>query len=172
MSVVEQRGDPTSFEAVIVTVSSTRGDDPELPDRSGPALQEALGALGARVVGRELVADDRQAIAATLREACERDVALVATTGGTGFAVDDVTPEATRDVIEREAPGMAEAMRAVSRELVSTWWLSRATAGTRGRTLIVNFPGSPRAAGECVGAIAAGLPHAIALLRGAPTHHH
>ena len=93
------------------------------------------------------------------------------TTGGTGFAPDDVTPEATRAVIEREAPGIGEAMRAASREHTPMWMASRGIAGTRGRTLIVNFPGNPPAIEQAGGAIAGALPHVLGLLTGRGKRH-
>ncbi len=96
---------------------------------------------------------------------------LVLTTGGTGFSPTDVTPEATRAVIDREAPGLAEAMRLVSREYTRHWMLSRAVAGIRGQTLIVNFPGSPRSIAQAGAAIADALPHALALLAGGDSTH-
>jgi molybdenum cofactor synthesis domain-containing protein len=96
---------------------------------------------------------------------------LVLTTGGTGFAPSDVTPEATLAVIDRQAPGIAEAMRAASRPHTTNWMLSRAVAGIRKRTLIVNFPGSPKSIRQVGEEIGASLPHAIALLRGQPTSH-
>ena len=96
---------------------------------------------------------------------------MVLTSGGTGLSPDDVTPEATRAVLEREAPGIAEAMRAASRPHSGNWMLSRGVAGTRGRTLIVNFPGSPRSIGQCGASLAAALPHALALLAGERTRH-
>ncbi|MBS1892445.1 MAG: molybdenum cofactor biosynthesis protein, partial [Actinobacteria bacterium] len=98
-------------------------------------------------------------------------VALVLTSGGTGMTVDDVTPEATLAVVERQVPGVAEAMRAASRPYTDNWILSRGVAGTRGRTLIVNFPGSPRSIGQCGEAIAGVLPHALALLAGEHSRH-
>ena len=117
------------------------------------------------MVARELVPDDRERIEGQLRawsdeERCD----LVFTTGGTGFAPSDLTPEATRAVLHREAPGIPEAMRAASREHTPHWMLSRAVAGIRGSTLIVNFPGNPRAIDEAGAAIATALPHALALL--------
>ena len=112
---------------------------------------------------RVVVADEREQIAALLREASEV-TALVITTGGTGLGPRDVTPEATRDVIEREAPGLAEMMRAESLKITPLAALSRAVCGVRGRTLIINLPGSVRGARENLAAIARLLPHAVALL--------
>ncbi|AKC83144.1 molybdopterin adenylyltransferase [Verrucomicrobia bacterium IMCC26134] len=122
-------------------------------DLSGPeierVLSETLGAGHTFVV--RLLPDDRAGIAAALSALCDEDRCdLVVTTGGTGPAARDVTPEATRDVLERELPGFGEAMRAVSFAKVPTAILSRATAGTRGRTLLINLPGNPRAIGECL----------------------
>lgn len=155
----------------MVTVSTSRWRG-EGSDESGDALAEALSAIGAQVAGREVIPDDREQITERLRhwsdsEGCE----LIVTTGGTGFSPNDLTPEATRAVIEREAPGIAEAMRAASREHSRHWMLSRAIAGTRGRTLIVNFPGNPKAIRETTEAIMPALPHALALLTGEPTEH-
>ena len=128
--------------------------------------------LGLEIATHEVVPDDRATIEARLRHFCDDlGVALVLTTGGTGMSPDDVTPEATRAVLDREAPGIAEAMRAASRPHTSHWMLSRGVAGTRGRTLIVNFPGSPRSITQCGEAIALSLPHALALLAGErPSH--
>jgi molybdenum cofactor synthesis domain-containing protein len=152
--------------AVVLTVSSSRaraGGE----DASGDALADFAASIGARPVGRELLADDRAAIEACLRRWAEDPACdLILTTGGTGFSPDDVTPEASEAVIERRAPGIAEAMRAASAAHTGNWMLSRGTAGVAGETLIVNFPGSPKAIGEAGAAIAAALPHALALLRG------
>lgn len=160
-----------SFRAAIVTVSSSkaRGDG---EDESGARLARLARRLGAEIAARDLVPDDRSRIEARLRHwADEERCELVLTTGGTGFAPSDVTPEATRAVLEREAPGLAEAMRAASREHSRHWMLSRAVAGIRGSTLIVNFPGSPRSIDQAGAAIADALPHAVALLRERPTAH-
>jgi molybdenum cofactor synthesis domain-containing protein len=158
--------------AAIVTVSTSKAAA-EGEDESGARLAELAQELGAEIAGRDLIPDDRARIEERLRhwadvERCE----LALTTGGTGFAPSDVTPEATRAVIEREAPGLAEAMRAASREHTPHWMLSRGVAGIRGSTLIVNFPGSPRSIEQAGAAIAAALPHAVALLRERPTAHH
>lgn len=157
--------------AALLTVSSSRAGG-EAPDRGGPELARLADRLGLETVAREIVSDDRSAIAEHLTRFADRlGVALVLTTGGTGFAPDDVTPEATRAVIEREAPGLAEAMRAASREHTEHWMLSRAVAGVRGRTLIVNFPGSPKAISEAGAALAPALPHALRLLAGRADPH-
>lgn len=142
-------------------------------DLSGPEIERVLGAaLGGKLDGElvfvaRLIPDERGLIAATLRELCDLEgCELVVTTGGTGPAERDVTPEATRDVLERELPGFGEAMRAVSFAKVPTAILSRATAGTRGRTLIVNLPGNPRAIGECLPPLVPAIRECMKHLRG------
>ena len=159
-----------AIRAAVLTVSTSKAAG-EGEDESGAVLAGLAREIGAELAARELVPDDRAQIEARLRRWADEDVELVLTTGGTGFAPSDLTPEATRAVIEREAPGLAEAMRAASREHSSHWMLSRGVAGIRGTTLIVNFPGSPRAVAETGAAIASALPHAVALLRDRPTSH-
>ena len=123
-------------------------------DRSGLAVAEQLTAAGFTVTAREVVPDERDRIADLLRRLCDTDrVALVAITGGTGFGPRDVTPEATRDVLEREAPGLAEAMRAAGRAITPMADLSRGVCGARGHTLLVNLPGSPKGATESLAAV-------------------
>jgi molybdopterin adenylyltransferase len=152
--------------AAVLTISTSRARGDGV-DESGPALAAFAERLGARVVGTEVIPDQRELIEGRLRWWCdEGGCELVLTTGGTGFAPDDVTPEATRSVIEREAPGLAEAMRNASRNHTELWMVSRGIAGTRGRTLIVNFPGNPKAIEEAGGGIAAAIPHALSLLTG------
>jgi molybdopterin adenylyltransferase len=154
------------MRAAIVTISTSKANG-HGSDESGPALVEFARSLGARVEATELIPDDRGLIESRLRQLSdEGGCELVLTTGGTGFAPSDVTPEATRAVIEREAPGIAEAMRAASRPHTPNWMLSRAVAGIRGRTLIVNFPGNPKSIRETGAALASALPHALALLAG------
>ena len=154
----------------ILTVSdrSARG---ERADASGPALAQAVADRlpGAAVTVTGIVPDDRAAISSTLIDWSDRlQIDLILTTGGTGFAPRDVTPEATRAVLHREAPGLAEAMRAESLLITPHAMLSRAVTGIRGRTLIVNLPGSPKGAVENLGIILPILPHAIELLQEAP----
>jgi molybdopterin adenylyltransferase len=160
----------------ILTISdrSARG---EREDLSGPALAAALdGQLpGGEIAQTGTIPDDRTTISATLASWVDvLGLDLILTTGGTGFAPRDVTPEATRTVIDREAPGLAEAMRAASLAITPHAMLSRAIAGMRGATLIVNLPGSPKAAVENLRTILPVLPHALELLRndpGAEAHH-
>ncbi len=160
------------FRAAVITVSTSRAGG-EGEDLGGPALAAYAEGLGARVVGSEVIGDDRELIAERLAFWCDEEgCELVLTTGGTGFALDDLTPEATRDVIDREAPGLAEAMRAASREHTAMWMTSRGVAGTRGRSLIVNFPGNPPAIEQAGEAIAKAIPHAVALLGGGRGHPH
>ena len=158
------------MRAAVITVSTSKAAG-EGEDESGPALAELARSLGLEVAGAEVVTDDAEAISARLCHwADEEACALVLTSGGTGFAPTDVTPEATRAVIEREAPGLGEAMRATSRAHTPNWMLTRAIGGIRGRTLILNFPGSPNAIRETGGALAQALPHALALLAGEHPH--
>lgn len=158
-----------SIRVGILTVSdrSSRG---ERADSSGPLLRQMTRQQQGWTVEREaVVPDELVAIKATLMNWADVvRLDLILTTGGTGFAPRDVTPEATRAVIEREAPGLAEAMRAASVSKTPHAMLSRAVCGIRGRTLIVNLPGSPRAARENLETILLALPHAIALLQESP----
>ena len=156
------------FTAAVVTVSdrSFRG---ERPDGSGPVVRELLEKAGYRVVRMEIVPDERREIEEVLTALADReDVALVVTTGGTGFAPRDVTPEATAAVCQRLTPGIPEAMRQASLTITPRAMLSRSAAGIRGRTLIVNLPGSPKAARENLEAVLPALEHGLVMLRGGP----
>ena len=142
-------------------------------DTSGLKLQERVRTLGWTVSATALLPDERSLIAAKLRELCNAgENSVILTTGGTGVALRDVTPEATRDIIDREILGLGELMRAESRKFTPNASLSRALAGTRGRTLIVNLPGSPRGAVECFDAISKLIPHIVDLIEGRTEHPH
>ena len=136
-------------------------------DRSGRALVEFLREAGIDVVDRRVTADGADEVEAALVELATGFAGLIVSTGGTGFAPRDLTPEGTRRVIEREAPGLAEAMRLVS----PLGRLSRGVAGIRGNAIILNTPGSPKGCIECVGAVIDVIPHALALLNDEPTAH-
>ena len=151
--------------ARILTVSDSVASG-RSADRSGPEIERCLIEAGFIVDVRGVTPDGLEAVASALRAMSDDYTGLLVTTGGTGFSPRDVTPEATRAVIEREAPGLAEAIRLVN----PLGRLSRALAGTRGATLIVNVPGSPRGAVECIEAVLDVLPHALELLAGADPH--
>lgn len=152
----------------VLTISD-RSAHGESADRSGPALMEKIQAAGWEVVRQAVVPDELQEITHTLIAWADGDMLdIIITTGGTGFAPRDITPEATRQVIERETPGLSEAMRAASLKVTPHAMLSRAVAGIRRRTLIVNLPGSPRGAVENFDVILPVLEHAVELLREAP----
>lgn len=155
------------FSAKVITVSdrSFRG---EREDLSGPEVCTLLAAAGYELQPSALVPDEIDRIEAALRQAVAEDAALIVTTGGTGFAPRDVTPEATLRVCERLTPGIPEAMRAASMRITPRGMLSRAAAGICGRSLIVNLPGSPRAARENLEAVLPSLAHGLQMLRGGP----
>ncbi|NPA24242.1 MAG: MogA/MoaB family molybdenum cofactor biosynthesis protein [Deltaproteobacteria bacterium] len=154
----------------ILTISD-RGSRGEREDLSGPALKTILENHGAFEIAAEgIVSDDPEGISRKLIAWCDRgDLALILTTGGTGFAPRDLAPEATTAVIERPAPGFAEAMRAASLKITPHAMISRAVAGIRASTLIINFPGSPKAARECLEVVLPALPHALEKLAGDPS---
>jgi molybdenum cofactor synthesis domain-containing protein len=133
-------------------------------------MREILEGLGIDVVNTQLVPDEREQISAAIIHLAA-GANLVLTSGGTGLAPRDVTPEATRAVLDREAPGIAEAMRAETAKLQQLSWLSRGIAGTRGLTLVVNLPGNPKAVRECLDVLVPMLPHALKLVTGADASH-
>lgn len=156
----------TTINAVAITVSDrcARG---EQDDVSGRALVDLLRNAGANLVAHEVLSDDLEPLAGRLRDLADRDdINLIITTGGTGFGPRDNTPEATQRVIEREAPGLAEAIRAESLKHTPMAMISRGICGIRSATLMINLPGSPKAVRESFAVIAPVLRHAIALLAG------
>lgn len=156
------------IRVAVVTISdrSSRG---ERPDSSGPALAALIQGQGWELTQYGVIPDEFELIRDTLIDYCDRDVAdILLTTGGTGFSPRDVTPEATQAAMQRAAPGLAEAMRQESLKVTPHAMLSRAAAGIRGRTLVINLPGSPKAAVENLGVVLPVLPHAVELIRNDP----
>jgi molybdopterin adenylyltransferase len=155
-----------------ILTSSDKGARGEREDLSGQVIREMVQDIGAEVVEYEIVPDEFEILREALLRFADIDrLDLVVTTGGTGLAKRDVTPEATLAVIERQVPGMAEAMRAASLEKTPFAMLSRAVAGTRGDTLIVNLPGSPQGVRECLEVLLPVIPHALAILQGKTGEH-
>ena len=154
------------FRAVVITVSdrSARG---EREDSSGPKIAGMLDAAGIEVIRRQIIPDEKAVICRALLECSDHERPdLILTTGGTGVSPRDVTPDATREVIEREIPGMAEEMRRRSAAVTPHAMISRALAGIRGSTLIINLPGSPKAATENLSVLLPAIPHAIEKIKG------
>jgi molybdopterin adenylyltransferase len=154
----------------ILTVSD-RASAGTYVDKTGPALETLLQAAAISVAKRALVPDEQAAIESTLRDWIAASIDVIFTNGGTGLSARDVTPEATRAVVERELPGIAEAMRSAGRQKNPLADLSRQVAGTAGRTLVINLPGSPTAATECLEAVLPLVEHAVTILRGTKDAH-
>ncbi|HEY8806061.1 MAG TPA: MogA/MoaB family molybdenum cofactor biosynthesis protein [Candidatus Limnocylindria bacterium] len=152
------------LKAAVITIS-TKGAAGKREDESGPAIREALEAAGIKVVHTKLVADGVTPVGNAIREASQK-ANIVITSGGTGLSPNDMTPEATRRVIDRETPGVAEALRAHSLTKTPHGMLSRGVAGTLGQALVVNLPGSPKAARESLEVLIPVLAHAVELLAG------
>jgi molybdopterin adenylyltransferase len=152
------------MRAAILTVSTSVAAG-RTEDLSGVALEQHAAAAGAEVIAREVVSDDREQIERVLRRHVDAGVPLIFTTGGTGLTHDDVTPEATLAVIDRDAPGFAEAMRSESLKYTPMGILTRGVSGIAGRTLIINFPGNPKAIGQLFPVIAPTLGHVVATLQ-------
>ncbi|MBI2917489.1 MAG: MogA/MoaB family molybdenum cofactor biosynthesis protein [Chloroflexi bacterium] len=158
------------FTAAILTISD-KGASGQRVDRSGPAIQEVLLSLGGSITRSDIVPDEPAAIQDRLRRWADEGLDLIITTGGTGVGPRDITPEATLAVVDRLVPGIAEAMRAEGLKVTPHAMLSRAVAGVRGRCLIINLPGSPKAVREGLAVVRPALQHAIELLRGEFTEH-
>ena len=158
-------GEAMPLDAAVITASD-KGSRGERIDQSGPKVRAMLEEAGYLVSNLVVLPDEREDIEHKLREYADRGIGLIVTTGGTGFSVRDVTPEATLAVCDRLAPGIPEAMRALSMQVTHRAMLSRAQAGICKRSLIVNLPGSVKAAGECLGFVLPELKHGIAILRG------
>jgi len=155
-----------TFRAGVITVSD-RGSQGIREDKSGPEIEKMLEGIGIEIGGRAMVPDEIDPIRASLIDFTDcRQMDLVVTTGGTGVSTRDVTPDATMAVIDREVPGMAEAMRRESHRITPHALISRAVAGIRGRTLIVNLPGSPKSVRENLSVILPAIRHAIEKIKG------
>lgn len=156
------------IRVIVVTVSDSRTEN---NDASGDALIQLLSGIGAEIIEKIIISDNFEDLRQTLYSLTEReDINLIITAGGTGFSRRDNTPEATRSVIDREAPGLAEAMRSETLKKTPTAMLSRGVCGIRGSTLIINLPGSPQAVSECFEVIKPVLQHAINLIAGNTKH--
>jgi len=154
--------------AALLTISDTRSAGTR-EDTTTTQMTEILQESGIEVIATQLVPDEHDDIAAAIIQFADQ-ADLILTSGGTGLAPRDVTPEATRSVLDREAPGIAEAMRAETARLQPLAWLSRAVAGQRGTTLVVNLPGNPKAVRECLDVLVPMLPHALKLSAGCGQH--
>ncbi|MHB8896104.1 MAG: MogA/MoaB family molybdenum cofactor biosynthesis protein [Candidatus Geothermincolia bacterium] len=159
-------GEEKAHRAAVITVSD-KGAAGEREDLSGKVVREILEGAGIAVERAEIVPDEAGALSELMVEICDEGFDLIVTTGGTGLSPRDVTPEATLAVIEKEIPGMAEAMRAESLKVTSHAMISRAVCGLRGTTLIINLPGSPKGASENLEVVMPAVPHALEVVGGA-----
>ena len=159
------------FTVGILTISD-KGAQGQRPDESGRVIRDSLSRLDSRVVKYEVIPDEEDAIADKLTEWADTgSVDVILTTGGTGLSQRDVTPEATLFVVDKVVPGFAEAMRAKTFEITPMAMLSRAAAGVRGKSLIINLPGSPKAVRECLEVILPAIAHAVEIIKGEVTEH-
>jgi molybdopterin adenylyltransferase len=169
MNTINFGAGKTMFKVVVLTISD-RGSKGEREDSSGPLIREMVKDLPAEVIHYEIIPDEKEVIIEALkRSSDELKADLILTTGGTGLSPRDVTPDATRRVIEKEVPGFSEAMRAESLKKTPHAMISRAVSGIRGSSLIVNLPGSPKSVKENLSVILPALPHALSKLKGDPS---
>ena len=155
----------------ILTISD-KGSQGQRHDKSGEVIKDSLSRLNSRVTKYEVIPDEVEVIAGKLAEwADEGSIDVILTTGGTGLSQRDVTPEATLSAVDKVVPGFAEAMRVQTLNITPMAMLSRATAGVRGKCLIINLPGSPKAVEECLGVILPAIPHAVEIIKGEVTEH-
>lgn len=160
------------IKTAVLTISD-KGSRGERKDLSGPVIKEMMENIGAEIVFEEIIADEKEEIKQSLcRIADQKKADLILTTGGTGFAERDITPEATLEVIEKEVPGIPEKIRADTLFITPQAALSRARAGIRKQSLIINFPGSPKAVRECLESVIEIIPHGVKILKGEITEHH
>ena len=159
------------FNLGILTISD-KGAQGQRPDESGKVIRDSLAQVDSHVAKYEIIPDERKAIADKLAEWADGGgVDVILTTGGTGLSDRDVTPEATLSIADKVVPGFAEAMRAKTFDITPMAMLSRATAGVRGKCLIINLPGSPKAVRECLEVIMPAIPHAVEIIKGEVTEH-
>lgn len=161
----------SKIRTAVITISD-KGSKGQREDLSGPVIKKLMEAAGAEIVFEEIIADEKKMIKDSLIEIADQKQAdLILTTGGTGFAERDITPEATAEVIEKEVPGIPEKIRAETAKITAQAFLSRARAGIRKKTLIINLPGSPKAVQECLEAALEIIPHGVQILKGEITEH-
>ena len=159
------------LNAGILTISD-KGSKGQRRDESGKAIRESLSSLDSRIVKYEIVPDEADVIADKLAQWADRgDIDIILTTGGTGLGERDTTPEATLSIVDKVVPGFTEAMRAETFKATPHAILSRAVAGVRGKCLIINLPGSPRAVRECLEVVLPTIPHAVEIIKGEVTEH-
>jgi len=159
------------IKTAVLTISD-KGSKGEREDFSGPVLEEMIKEVGGEITDREIIPDEKDEIQdSMIFLADKKKVDLILTTGGTGFAKRDITPEATLEILDKEVPGLPEKMRYVSSKITPLAALSRARAGIRKNTLIINFPGSPKAVRECMEAVIDIIPHGVEILKGIVTEH-
>ncbi|WP_133515962.1 MogA/MoaB family molybdenum cofactor biosynthesis protein [Halanaerobium saccharolyticum] len=168
---MSEKNNNFKIRTAVLTISD-KGSRGVRKDLSGPVLKEMMEDIGSKIVYEQIIADEKEEIKKALIKIADQKIAdLILTTGGTGFAERDITPEATLEVIKKEVPGIPEKIRADTISITPLAALSRARAGIRDKTLIINFPGSPKAVRECLQAVIDILPHAVKILKGEITEH-